>query len=102
MNYNAYFAGGAIGMAQPIYNETVDYKEMGDDTPPYMSQIAKDIVTFLRYSTDVSKDNRQLALMRILGLFVPVFFLSVVATKKIFAPSKTMKVVRSEDLRKFK
>ena len=28
---------------------------MGDDTPPYMSQIAKDIVTFLRYSTDVSK-----------------------------------------------
>jgi hypothetical protein len=40
--------------------------------------------------------------MRILGLFVPVFFLSVVATKKIFSPSKTMKVVRSEDLRKFK
>ncbi|CBY19342.1 unnamed protein product [Oikopleura dioica] len=102
MNYNAYFAGGAIGMAQPIYNETVDYKEMGDDTPPYMSQIAKDIVTFLRYSTDVSKDNRQLALMRILGMFVPVFFLSVVATKKVFSPGKTMKVVRSEDLRKFK
>ena len=31
---------------------------MGDDTPPYMSQIAKDIVTFLRYSTDVSKVSK--------------------------------------------
>jgi len=102
MNYNAYFAGGAIGMAQPIYNETVDYKEIGDNTPPYMTQIAKDIVTFLRYSTDITKDMRQLEFLRAIGIIIPCFFIAVLWNKRNWSSTKSQKMIRSEDLRKFK
>jgi len=102
MNYNAYFAGAAIGMAQPIYNETVDYKEIGDDTPPYMTQIAKDIVTFLRYSTDVTKDLRELDFWRGIGIAIPALFLAITWNKRNWGPTKTTKLLRSEDLRKFR
>jgi len=102
MNYNAYFAGGAIGMAQPIYNETVDYKEMGDNTPPYMTQIAKDIVTFLRYSTDITKDMRQLEYLRCIGVLIPCMMITIIWNKRNWGPTKTAKMIRSEDLRKFK
>lgn len=88
MNYNAYFAGAAIGMAQPIYNETVDYKEIGDDTPPYMTQIAKDIVTFLRYSTDVTKDLRELDFWRGVGIAIPALFLAITGTSETGDPPK--------------
>ena len=87
---------------QPIYNETVDYKEIGDDTPPYMTQIAKDIVTFLRYSTDITKDMRQLEFLRAIGVIIPAFFIAVFWNKRNWGPTKTQKMIRSEDLRKFK
>ena len=75
---------------------------MGDNTPPYMTQIAKDIVTFLRYSTDITKDMRQLEYLRGAGIMIPCFIITVIWNKRNWGPTKTAKMIRSEDLRKFK
>lgn len=67
-----------------------------------MTQIAKDIVTFLRYSTDITKDMRQLEFIRAVGLIIPVYTILVFWNKRNWGPVKSAKMIRSEDLRKFK
>ncbi|XP_029288583.1 cytochrome c1, heme protein, mitochondrial [Cottoperca gobio] len=54
--YNPYFPGQAIGMAPPIYNEVLEYD---DGTPATMSQVAKDVSTFLRWASDPAHDQRK-------------------------------------------
>merc|ERR1712170_336592 len=44
LHFNPYFAGGAISMAQALYNEIIEYE---DGTPATQSQLAKDVTTFL-------------------------------------------------------
>ncbi len=39
--FNPYFPGGAIGMAQPLYNEMIEYD---DGTPPTLSQVSCSII----------------------------------------------------------
>ena len=67
-----------------------------------MTQIAKDIVTFLRYSTDITKDMRQLEFLRAIGIIIPCFFIAVLWNKRNWSSTKSQKMIRSEDLRKFK
>lgn len=54
--YNPYFPGQAIGMAPPIYNEVLEYD---DGTPATMSQVAKDVCTFLRWAAEPEHDQRK-------------------------------------------
>ncbi|XP_057701639.1 cytochrome c1, heme protein, mitochondrial isoform X2 [Corythoichthys intestinalis] len=54
--YNPYFPGQAIGMAPPIYNEILEYD---DGTPATMSQVAKDVCTFLRWASEPEHDQRK-------------------------------------------
>lgn len=56
LHYNPYFPGQAIGMAPPIYNEILEYD---DGTPATMSQIAKDVCTFLRWAAEPEHDQRK-------------------------------------------
>jgi ubiquinol-cytochrome c reductase cytochrome c1 subunit len=56
MHYNPFFPGGSISMARSIYNETVEYD---DGTPATASQIAKDVVTFLRWAAEPEHDDRK-------------------------------------------
>ncbi|KAM8811121.1 cytochrome c1, heme protein, mitochondrial [Eudromia elegans] len=56
LHYNPYFPGQAIGMAPPIYNEVLEYE---DGTPATMSQIAKDVCTFLRWAAEPEHDQRK-------------------------------------------
>jgi len=103
MNFNAYFAGGGIGMAQPIYNETVDYAEMGDkDTKPYQSQISKDIVTFLRWACEPAREDLKLKYFKTYLLAVPMVGMLWLWNKRIWTTVKSTKFTRAQDLRKFK
>merc|ERR1712222_99271 len=43
-HFNPYYPGGAIGMGAPLYNEIIEYD---DGTPATLSQLAKDVCTFL-------------------------------------------------------
>merc|ERR1711902_211933 len=55
-NFNPYFPGGAIGMAAPLYNEIIEYD---DGTPATLSQLSKDVCTFLAWSASPEHDMRK-------------------------------------------
>lgn len=48
--YNPYFAGGAIGMTAPLTME--GQLEYDDGTPATISQMAKDVTTFLSWAAE--------------------------------------------------
>uniref|UniRef100_A0A671QUL0 Cytochrome c-1 n=1 Tax=Sinocyclocheilus anshuiensis TaxID=1608454 RepID=A0A671QUL0_9TELE len=93
--YNPYFPGQAIGMAPPIYNEVLEYD---DGTPATMSQVAKDVCTFLRWAAEPEHDQRKRMGLKILmgaSILVPlVYYLkrhrwSVMKSRKIaYRPPK--------------
>ncbi|KAG5838964.1 hypothetical protein ANANG_G00229340 [Anguilla anguilla] len=93
--YNPYFPGQAIGMAPPIYNEVLEYD---DGTPATMSQVAKDVCTFLRWAAEPEHDQRKrMGLKLLLGagiLFPLVYYMkrhrwSVLKSRKIaYRPPK--------------
>lgn len=55
-NFNPYFAGSKIGMAAPLYDEIIEYE---DGTPATLSQLAKDVSTFLAWSAEPEHDERK-------------------------------------------
>ena len=55
-NFNPYFMGGAIGMAQVLYNDTISYE---DGTPATASQLAKDVCTFLTWCSQPEMEERK-------------------------------------------
>lgn len=56
MHYNPYFPGEAIGMAAPLYSEIIEYS---DGTPATLSQLAKDVCTFLKWAAEPEHDTRK-------------------------------------------
>ncbi|KAM4688555.1 cytochrome c1, heme protein, mitochondrial [Discoglossus pictus] len=72
--YNPYFPGQAIGMAPPIYNEILEYD---DATPATMSQVAKDVCTFLRWASEPEFDQRKrmgLKVLMISAILIPLVY----------------------------
>lgn len=55
-HFNPYFPDGAIGMAQALYDEVIEYT---DGTPATASQMAKDVSTFLTWSSRKEHDERK-------------------------------------------
>merc|ERR1712141_110945 len=87
--YNPYFPGGAIGMAQQLYPDGVEYD---DGTPATVAQMAKDVCTFLRYSAEPEHDTRKrmgLKCLVIFSMLIPLVYYakrhkwSVLKSKKI-------------------
>lgn len=54
--YNPYFPGGAIGMAQQIFDDGVEYE---DGTPATASQMAHDVTVFLAWAAEPEHDDRK-------------------------------------------
>lgn len=74
MHYNPYFPGGAISMAKSLFNETIEYE---DGTPASASQLAKDVVTFLRWSAELEHDERKrmgIKMLMISALLISIAF----------------------------
>jgi len=87
--YNPYFPGGAIGMAQQLYPDGVEYD---DGTPATVAQMAKDVCTFLRFSAEPEHDTRKrmgLKCLLIFSMLIPLVYYakrhkwSVLKSKKI-------------------
>jgi len=55
-HFNPYFAGGAIGMGAPLYNEIIEYD---DGTPATQSQLVKDVCIFLTWAASPEHDMRK-------------------------------------------
>lgn len=57
LHYNPYFAGGKIAMAPPLSsNGMIDFD---DGTPATISQMAKDVATFLTWAAEPEHDDRK-------------------------------------------
>jgi len=56
LHYNPYFPGQAIAMAAPLSDGQVEYE---DDTEATVSQMAKDVVTFLQWCSEPEQDERK-------------------------------------------
>lgn len=54
--YNPYFPGGAIAMPMPLVNDQVQYD---DGTKATISQMAKDVTTFLSWAAEPYQDDRR-------------------------------------------
>ena len=78
LHYNKYFPGGYIAMAKNVYNGVVDYD---DGTPNNASQLAKDVTTFLAWSSVPENDERKLLCLRAL-VIASISFGFVLYTKR--------------------
>eukprot|EP01100_Stratorugosa_tubuloviscum_P009730 TRINITY_DN4092_c0_g1_i1.p1 TRINITY_DN4092_c0_g1~~TRINITY_DN4092_c0_g1_i1.p1 ORF type:complete len:270 (-),score=149.99 TRINITY_DN4092_c0_g1_i1:807-1616(-) len=56
LHYNPYFPGGAISMAQALMNDVIEFD---DGTPSTISQLAKDVTTFLCWTAEPEHDERK-------------------------------------------
>ncbi|XP_065340842.1 cytochrome c1, heme protein, mitochondrial [Cloeon dipterum] len=87
--YNPYFAGGAISMAQALYNEVIEYS---DGTPATASQLAKDVSAFLRWTSEPEHDQRKKMALKALMMFSFLFAVSFYIKKHKWAPLKSRKI----------
>jgi ubiquinol-cytochrome c reductase cytochrome c1 subunit len=68
--YNPYFPGGAIAMPQALIEGAMDFD---DGTPSHISQMAKDVATFLAWTSCPEQDERKklgLKTMFVLSLLI--------------------------------
>ncbi|KAJ8686341.1 hypothetical protein QAD02_022135 [Eretmocerus hayati] len=94
-NFNPYFPGGLLGMAQPIYDEVLEFE---DGTPPTTSQIAKDVATFLMWTSNHEYDERQKLAIKVIGISSVLMailywmkrhrFSYIKSTKLVYVPKK--------------
>jgi len=68
--YNPYFSGGWIGMPPPLVEGAVEYE---DGTPGTVSQMAKDVSTFLAWSSEPEHDERKLAGLKVMVALTIMF-----------------------------
>jgi len=75
MYYNIYFPGCQIAMPPPLAEGAVEYD---DGTEASVSQMAKDVTTYLSWSSEMERDERHLmglkTLFCIAALCVPLYY----------------------------
>lgn len=84
--YNPYFPGGAIAMAQALSNDQVEYE---DGTEATISQMAKDVSTFLCWAAEPEHDERKR-----LGIKT-IFVLSLTSAALLYLKRQKWSVLKS-------
>lgn len=87
--YNPYFPGGAISMAQALYNEVLEYP---DGTPATASQLAKDVSTFLKWTAEPEHDTRKVMLIKAFGIFTVISAILYYYKRHKFMAIKSRKI----------
>ena len=90
LHYNPYFPGGAIAMAQPLYDEQVEYE---DGTPNSLSQLSKDVATFLMWASYPEHDERKKMGMKAFVISTILFGFSVYLKRFKFSYLKSKRIV---------
>ncbi|XP_037929569.1 cytochrome c1, heme protein, mitochondrial-like [Teleopsis dalmanni] len=88
--FNPYFPGGAISMAQVLYNEVIEYE---DGTPPTASQLAKDVATFLKWTSEPEHDDRKRLLVKVIGIMTFLVAISYYIKRHKWSVLKSRKIV---------
>lgn len=87
--YNPYFPGGMLSMAQQLYPDSVEYD---DGTPATVSQMAKDVSVFLRWTVSPEHDDRKRRGIKVMIGLTFVFIVSYVVNRRVWMPLKTRKL----------
>ncbi|KAK7873773.1 hypothetical protein R5R35_005769 [Gryllus longicercus] len=87
--FNPYFPGGAISMAQALYNEVLEYT---DGTPPTASQLAKDVCTFLKWAAEPEHDDRKRMVLKALYIFGALLAISYYIKRHKWTVMKSRKI----------
>lgn len=87
--YNPYFSGGAIGMAQALYNEAMEYS---DGTPATASQLAKDVSIFLKWASEPEHDDRKRLIIKAIGILSILTGLTYYLKRLKWSSLKTRKI----------
>ncbi|XP_022222789.1 cytochrome c1, heme protein, mitochondrial [Drosophila obscura] len=88
--FNPYFPGGAISMAQVLYNEVIEYE---DGTPPTQSQLAKDVATFLKWTSEPEHDDRKQMLIKVIAILGFLTAVSYYIKRHKWSSLKSRKIV---------
>jgi len=91
--YNPYFPGGAISMAQALYNEIIEYS---DGTPATLSQLSKDVSTFLKWAAEPEHDTRKRMFIKIMLILSLLTGISFYYKRLKWSPLKSRKIVFKE------
>jgi len=79
--YNPYFYGGVIAMPQQLFDEGIDYQ---DGTPATISQQAKDVSTFLRFTAEPYHDSKKKIAWKLI-MFMPILaFVLIYAKRRVW------------------
>jgi len=89
-HYNPYFMGGAIGMAQAIYNEVLEFS---DGTPASASQVAKDVSAFLKWCAEPEHDERKKTGFKALIMLSAFLAVTVYWKKHAWSSLKSQKIL---------
>ena len=81
-NYNRYFPGGSIAMAQPIEDESVEYS---DGTEASLQQIALDVTTFLAWAAEPELEARKRLGIKVILFLAFLTALLYVLKRKIWS-----------------
>jgi len=95
MHFNPYFASGsgAIGMAQALYNEAIEYS---DGTPATQSQMAKDVVNFLSWAAQPEHDKRKQLTIDVCLILVPLTLMMIYWKRFLWSTLKSRKIIFRE------
>ncbi|MGD1879922.1 MAG: cytochrome c1 [Kiloniellaceae bacterium] len=77
-NFNAYFPGYGIAMAQPLYEDSVTY---ADGTPATVEQMSTDVSNFLMWAAEPKLEDRKETGLKVL-IFLVVFTGVLYAAKR--------------------
>jgi ubiquinol-cytochrome c reductase cytochrome c1 subunit len=77
-NYNLYFPGQQIAMAQPLYEDSVVY---ADGTPATVDQMSRDVTHFLMWAAEPNLEDRK-------GMGIKVLIFLVVFTGVLYAAKR--------------
>jgi len=77
-NYNLYFPGNLTAMAEPLFEDAVEY---ADGTPATVEQMASDIVTFLAWAAEPTMEERKRMGIKVI-LFLLIFTGVLYAVKR--------------------
>jgi len=92
LHYNPYFPNSWIGMAKALYDEVIEYS---DGTPATTSQLAKDVATFLNWSSEKQHDDRKKLIFNTLWVGPPLVLLFWLYKRRVFTSMKSRKIVYS-------
>jgi ubiquinol-cytochrome c reductase cytochrome c1 subunit len=82
MNYNIYFPGRQIAMAQPLHDGQVTYI---DGTPATVEQMSRDVATFLTYMANPEMEQRKRMGVKVVLFLAGMTIVTYAVKRKVWA-----------------